>query len=142
MKQELIRVLIADDHQMVRETWKLLLQQHTNISVVAECDNGATAIELARTEKPDIILMDINMQPVNGFEATRKIIEENPLQKVIGISVNNQTTYARNMLRMGAKGFVTKNCSPQEMVVAIVEVSIGKTYICEEIRNRMKAETE
>ena len=134
--------MIADDHEMVRHTWKLLLQQNKQFSVVAECADGAKAIELARSEKPDIILMDINMIPINGFEATRKILEEDPDQRVIGVSVNNETSYARNMLRMGAKGYMTKNCSPKEMVSAINEIMNGKTYICEEIRRRMNAENE
>ncbi|MER3497981.1 MAG: hypothetical protein C4308_04785 [Chitinophagaceae bacterium] len=138
MSQKKIRLVIADDHKMVRETWRLVLEQDKRLNVVAECTNGAEAIEATMEHNPDIILMDINMHPVNGFEATRKILAKHPAIKIIGISVNNQPTYAKNMLQLGAKGFVTKNSSKDEMFTAIEEVMKGKTYICTEIKNKMK----
>src|SRR5687768_12831922 len=100
MKRNQIRVIIADNHAMVRESWKLLLCQHPSITVIAECMDGAEVIEMAQTLQPDIILMDINMSPVNGFEATRKITQLAPLVKIICLSINNQPTYVRNMLRL------------------------------------------
>jgi two-component system, NarL family, invasion response regulator UvrY len=73
MRRENIRIIIVDDHQLIRETWKLMLHHNSGLEVIAECDSGAKAIELAPELNPDVILMDINMSPVNGFEATRKI---------------------------------------------------------------------
>jgi len=134
--------MIADDHKMVRETWKLLLQLQDSFEIVGECVNGAEAIEMSQVLKPDIILMDINMAPVNGFEATRKIIEVAPEIKIIGLSVNNLAAYARNMLRSGAKGYVTKHSSPEEMIAAIHEVIKGGTYICKEIKDKMKEDND
>ena len=138
MKSELIRIVIADDHQMIREAWKLLLEQDDRFSIIAECRNGEEAINIAIEHCPDIILMDINMNPVNGFEATRKITEQCPGVKIIGISINNQPVYARNMLQFGAKGYVTKNSSKEEMIEAILEVHKGNVFICKEIKSRMK----
>lgn len=137
MKSETIRVIIVDDHQMVRETWKMILQNCDGIEVITECSSGADAISLAGSLNPDVMLMDINMSPVNGFEATRKILKSSPHIKIIGISVNNQPGYAKNMVQLGAKGYVTKNSSKEEMIKAIHEVMKGKTFICKEVLQKM-----
>jgi DNA-binding NarL/FixJ family response regulator len=137
MKINTIRVVIVDDHHMVRETWKMILQSSEGIDVIGECSSGAEAIASAASLNPDIMLMDINMAPVNGFEATRKILKTNSSIKIIGVSVNNQPGYAKNLIQLGAKGYVTKNSSKEEMVKAIEEVMKGKTYICQEIQDRM-----
>jgi DNA-binding NarL/FixJ family response regulator len=84
--------------------------------------------------------MDINMSPVNVFEATRKIVKSCPEVKIIGVSVNDQPGYARNMLQLGAKGFVTKNTSQGEMIEAILEVHKGRIFICKELRDKMNFE--
>lgn len=80
--------------------------------------------------------MDINMEPMNGFEATAEVLKRNPGIKIIGVSVNNQVSYARNLLKVGALGYVTKNSSREEMIHAIEEVYKGRIYICEEIRKK------
>jgi len=137
MKKGRIRIMIVDDHQMVRETWKTLLQVHDIFEIIGECDNGTEAIEMSRTLKPDIILMDINMYPVNGFDATREIIQFFPEARIIGLSVNDQPVYVRKLLQLGGKGYVTKHSTSEEMVIAIHEVIKGNTYICREIKNKM-----
>lgn len=141
MLYQKIRLVIVDDHQMVRETWKLILEQDSRISVIGECASGAEAIETAYAVKPDIMLMDINMSPVNGFEATRKIVRHCPDVKIIGVSVNDQPGYARNMIQLGARGFVTKNSPQEEMIEAIIEVHKGKTFICKEIRDKLSSDS-
>jgi len=125
---------------MVRETWRFLLEKEARIEVIAECASGSEAIETALGLLPDIMLMDINMFPINGFEATRNIVKICPTVKIIGFSVNNQLGYARNMLQLGAKGFVTKNITMEEMLEAILEVYNGKTYLCKELRDKKKPE--
>ena len=140
MDSEKISVVIADDHQVIREAWKLILEQDKRFSIIAECANGAEVIKAAARLAPDIILMDINMHPVNGFEATKKILKQVPLIKIIGISVNNQPSYARNMLQLGAKGFVTKDSTREEMVNAIITVYNGGTFICEEVKKNMRSD--
>ena len=104
MNQKPIRVVIVDDHRMVRETWKMILDNHDQINVIAECSSGEEAIEVAASLIPDVMLMDINMAPVNGLEATKEIVKTNPEMKIIGVSVNDQPMYAKNMLLSGAEG--------------------------------------
>jgi two-component system, NarL family, invasion response regulator UvrY len=132
-----IRLVIVDDHQLMRETWKMILQRDPRIEVIAECASGEEAIQCAEKEVPDVMLMDINMSPVNGFEATRKIAKAHPEIRIIGLSINNLPTYARNLMQMGARGYVTKNSSSAEMLEAIIIVFQGGTYICKEVRNQM-----
>ena len=137
MEFEKIRVIIVDDHQLVRETWKMLLHGIEGIEVIRECSSGAEVIELVPSLQPDVILMDINMAPVNGFEATRKIVKTSPNIRIIGFSVNNQASYARNMIQLGARGYVTKNSTRDEMIRALREVMKGHTYICAEVSKKM-----
>ena len=132
-----IRIVPVDDHELVRGSWKLLLKQDTRFSVIGECRNGAEAIEEAQKLKPDIIIMDINMYPMNGMEATEKISQVAPSVKIIGLSINNQPAYVQKMMNAGAKGYMTKNSSLHEMTHAIMEVHNGRQYICEEIRQKM-----
>ena len=133
-----IRIIIADDHAQVRKTWKMLLQTEKQINVIAECSSGEEVILSARDLNPDVILMDINMAPTNGFEATKEILSTNPKIKIIGVSINNQPAYARHMLELGAKGYVTKNSSKEEMLMAIKEALNGNNYICKEVMDKMK----
>ena len=137
MNSEKISIVIVDDHQIMRETWRLILEQETRFFIVAECCSGTEAIKAANDLHFDIMLMDINMHPVNGFETTRKILKKHPSLKIIGMSVNNQPSYARNMLKLGARGFVTKDSSKQEMIYAITTVYDGDTYICEDVSKKM-----
>ena len=137
MKMDAIRIIIADDHAQVRKTWKMLLQTDKQIDVIAECSSGDEVIISARELNPDVILMDINMSPTNGFDATKAILSTQPQIKIIGVSINNQPAYARHMIEMGAKGYVTKNSSKEEMLTAIKEALEGKTYICKEVKDKM-----
>jgi len=137
MEFDKIRIIIVDDHQLVRETWKMLLHGNEGIEVIRECSSGADVIDIAPSLQPDVILMDINMSPVNGFEATRKIVKTCPNIRIIGVSVNNQPGYARNMLQLGARAYVTKNSPREEMIHAIREVMKGNTYICVDVRKKM-----
>ncbi|HEV7333842.1 MAG TPA: response regulator transcription factor [Flavisolibacter sp.] len=133
---QVIRLVIVDDHTLMRETWKMVLQRDPRIQVIAECASGEEAIRCAESEKPDIMLMDINMSPVNGFEATRKITKAHPSIRIIGLSINNQPAYAKNMLQLGAKGYVTKNSPSEELLDAIKTVSDGGIYICREVKDK------
>ena len=130
-----ITILIADDHKLIRETWSFILSSDPRFKVLADCGDAETAVEIARAQKPDIILMDINMIPFSGFEATEKIRKVSPTSKIIGVSMHSQPAYAKKMLQAGAMGYVTKNSSREEMMKAILEVHHGKKYICDEIKN-------
>jgi len=131
---EKITILIADDHKLIRETWTYILNSDERFEVVAECGDAEQAVELAKELTPDIVLMDINMAPFNGFEATEKIRKVSPESKVIGVSMHSQPAYAKKMLQVGARGYVTKNSSKEEMFNAITEVFRGNKYVCDEIK--------
>lgn len=137
MNNKKIRIMLVDDHRLILESWKILLDNDPRFSIVAECENGAEAIREAGETIPDIILMDINMSPINGFEATEKILATYPYIKIIGVSINNQPGYANRIMKLGAKGFVTKGSSFEELTHAIMEVHQGSEYICEEVRKNM-----
>src|SRR5580698_6292670 len=137
----MIKLVIVDDHFHVREAWSWVLNQVPGLQVIAQCANGQEAIEAAKQLRPDVMLMDINMHPVNGIEATREIRGFAPDIKIIGVSIQAERSYVNEMLRNGANGYVTKNSSSTEMVMAIDEVLAGKTYICEEIRAGLTRES-
>ncbi len=130
-----ITVLIVDDHTLIRETWSFLLGRNENFEVIAEVGDGQKAIDVARDKRPQIVLLDINMTPLNGFDVLKMIRKQSPGSKVIAVSMHSQPAYAKKMLRMGAKGYVTKNSPRQEMLDAIMEVQKGNTYICQEVKN-------
>ena len=137
MAVDCINIVLVDDHKVVRESWKILLERNPRLKIVGEASNGQDAIELVEKLLPDILLVDINMSPANGFAVTQRIVESAPSVKIIGISVNNQSNYATQMLKLGAKGFLTKTSSLEEINRGIVEVYNGGKYICEEIRKNM-----
>ncbi len=130
-----ITILLVDDHKLIRESWSFILNSDPRFLVVGETSNADEAVEIAKTQKPRIVLMDINMTPVNGFDATKLVRKFSPASKIIGISMHSMPAYARRMLQLGAMGYVTKNSSKDELLTAIVDVNRGKKYICEEVKN-------
>lgn len=132
-----IRIVLVDDHNLVRDSWRILLENNPAFSVVSDCNNGNDAIEEAEKHLPDIMLVDINMSPLNGFEVTQQIVQRYPSIKVIGLSVNNQPRYAQRMLELGAKGYLTKTSPLQEITEGILLVQRGEVYVCEEIKRHM-----
>ncbi|WP_276480757.1 response regulator [Paraflavitalea pollutisoli] len=130
-----ITIMIVDDHTLIRETWSFLLSRNESFEVIAEVGDGQQAIELARDKRPNIILLDINMAPLNGFDILKMIRKLSPGSKVIAVSMHSQPSYAKKMLRLGARGYVTKNSPRQEMLDAINEVFSGQIYICQEVKN-------
>ena len=132
-----ITILIADDNKYMRETIRFLLSRAAELTLVGEAESGEEAISLAKKLSPDVVLIDINMSPVNGFEATRKILKTNPGTKIIGLSVHKQASYAKNILQLGAKGYVTKSSPHKEIIQAIIDVSEGKEYVCSELANML-----
>ena len=132
---EKITILLVDDHKLVRESWAFILNSDPRFEVVGETSNGEEAVEIAKAKNPAIVLMDVNMTPINGFEATRLILKYSPDSKVIGVSMHSMPAYAKRMIQAGAMGYVTKNSSKEELIKAIVEVNNGQQYICEEVKN-------
>lgn len=130
-----ITILLVDDHKLIRESWSFILNSDPRFMVIGESSNADDAVDIAKEKKPQIVLMDINMTPVNGFEATRLVRKYSPGSKIIGISMHSMPAYARRMLQMGAMGYVTKNSSKDELITSIMEVSEGRKYVCEEVKN-------
>ncbi len=130
-----ISILIADDHKLIREIWGYILNSDSRFHVVAESGDAEEVVDLARKIHPNVVLMDINMHPFSGLEATQKIRKISPASKIIGLSMYSQPAYAKKMLQLGASGYVTKNSSKEEMIDAIIAVHKGDKYVCNEIKN-------
>jgi DNA-binding NarL/FixJ family response regulator len=124
-----IKVILADDHAIVRSGLARLLQQQEGMEIVGQADNGVSAVSLTRQLSPDVVVMDIGMPDLNGIEATRQIVKESPRIKVIGLSMHSSKKYIREMFKAGASGYLLKNCSFEELTEAINVVIAGKTYI-------------
>ncbi len=123
-----IRLLLADDHSLVREGIRSSLVRYPSISVVGEAATGAEAVRKSKQLKPDIVLMDLNMPEMGGLEATPLIRKSSPETKVIALTVHNSKEYVFQILRMGANGYVLKDTSPEELVRAIESVARGEAF--------------
>ncbi len=138
----MISILIADDHKLIRETWSFILSRDNRFKVIGTVSNSEEAVKVSKSEKPDVVLMDINMAPFSGIEATRQIKEVSPTTQIIAVTMHTQPAYAKKMLQLGASGYVTKNSSREEMITAILEVSLGNKFICEEMKELMSESSE
>ncbi len=137
MEYNLIKVLLVDDHELVRIGIKRLLQDVTGMKVVGESATGEEAIRLAKTLIPDVVLMDVQMPGIGGLEATRKMIRHNPDLKVLALTVCDDEPYPSRLLQAGAAGYITKGCDPDEMIRAIRTVHAGQRYISSEIAQQL-----
>ena len=130
-----ITIVIVDDHRLLRESWTGILNCDSRLQVIADTGDGLEAIQIIRSLQPDIVLLDINMRPIDGFEVTRQLSDGKSPSRIIGLSVNNSIASVKRLLMLGAMGYLTKNSSREEMIKTIIEVSHGRQYICEEITN-------
>ncbi len=128
-----IRLILADDHTLVRSGLRSLIEDKGLFTVEAEAANGRETVTLARKLKPDVILMDINMPDLNGIEATRQIVDFDPEIKVIGLSVYSDKVYISGMLKAGAAGYLLKDCQPDDLAEAIFTVRKNQVYISPQI---------
>lgn len=124
-----IRILIADDHKIVRDGLRSLLEKQPNMEVVAEAENGRKAVSLAIRRRPQVVIMDISMPDLNGIEATRQMLKELPDLKVIALSMHSDRRYILGMFQAGAAGFLLKDCAFQELASAIDTVAANKPYL-------------
>jgi len=130
-----IRIILVDDHAIVRSGLARLMQQQSGMEVIAQADNGASAVRLAKEMSPDVMIMDIGMPDLNGIEATRQILRETPRIKIIALSMHSSKKYIREMFKAGASGYLLKNCPFEELTEAIKVVLDGKSYISPSISN-------
>ncbi|MCX8131877.1 MAG: response regulator transcription factor [Clostridia bacterium] len=124
-----IRVLIADDHSMVRQGLKQILELEDDITVVAQASNGSEAVRLSKEQKPDVVLMDINMPTLNGLQAIKEIKDEKLASKVIVLTIHEDREYLFKTIQMGAEGYVLKDAEPSVLIEAIRSVHQGQSYI-------------
>lgn len=124
-----LRVLLADDHEMMREGLKLLVNRQTDMECVGEADNGRAAVALARKLKPDIVVMDISMPEINGLKATERLRTLCPEIKVLTLTRHAAGAYLRKLLKAGASGYLLKKSAPGELVLAIRAVAAGNIYL-------------
>jgi len=124
-----IKVLLADDHGIMRQGLKSLLEKEPDIKVIAEANDGRKALELVRQFTPDVVIMDITMPNLNGVDATDRITTDFPKTKVIALSIHSNKRFVGNMLKAGASGYILKECLFDELAEAIRSVIGGDIYL-------------
>ena len=132
-----IRVIVADDHDLVRVAIVRMLQDQQDIEVVAEADSGEQVLLLARQHQPDVVLMDIRMPGIGGLEATRKLCRQQPQTRVVAVSASNDNLVPARLLQAGALGYITKGAELSEMLTAIKHAVAGKRYLSPAIAQQM-----
>ncbi|MCX6602274.1 MAG: response regulator transcription factor [Acidobacteria bacterium] len=129
MPSKKIRVLLADDHKILRQGVQMLIDAQVDMEVVGEAKTGREAIEAARTLQPDVVVMDISMPDLNGIEGTRQICDELTGTKVLALSMHKDSVYVREILRAGARGYLVKDSEDDDLVRAIRSVHRGEAFL-------------
>ena len=127
------RILLVDDHEIMRNGIKSLLESEDDLEVVAEASDGREGVLMARRHRPDVVMMDISMPNLNGVEATRQIVEAGDGCKVLILSMHRDPRFVAGVLEAGARGYLVKTCTAQEMVSVIRLVNQGRTYLSPEV---------
>ena len=129
MPDHLIKILLADDHTIVRQGLKLILSANSDLQVIGEAATGTEAVNLAQKLQPDIVLMDVAMPELNGIEATRRMVELMPRLRVLVLSMHKEPVYVREILKAGARGYILKDAIDTELLSAVRAVARGDGYI-------------
>jgi two-component system invasion response regulator UvrY len=128
-------IAIVDDHKLFRQMWSMMFAGNSEIEITGEAGTFDEAIEMIRAKRPDLVLLDINLEEKSGLDAVPLIRKFSPGSKIIAVTMHSQPAYAKKMLQLGARGYMTKNSSYEEMLKAIKEVINGNVYVCTEIRD-------
>jgi len=123
-----IRIVLADDHTILRKGLRLLLERETDFKVVAEASHGKEAVDAVEREVPDVVIMDISMPMMNGIEATKRVNETHPKTAVIILSVHSDEAYVLRALKAGARGYLLKDSAESDLIQAVRAVAAGKAY--------------
>jgi len=137
-----IKVILVDDHAVVRAGYKILLKNIDYIDVIAEADTGEEAIELSTKLRPNVVVMDISLPGINGIEAIRRIVSNDHDIKVLVFTMHEEVVFVERALQAGAIGYMTKSTDPKLLSKAIKHVSQGKKYIDNDLRQKMTYEYE
>jgi len=129
------RILLVDDHAVVRQGFKMILDAQSDMEIVGEAANGREAVERAAQLRPDIVVMDVAMPELNGIEATRRVIAAGPHIRVIALSMHKDSVYVREILRAGARGYLLKDSGADDLVKAIRAVAGGESYLSPAVSN-------
>jgi DNA-binding NarL/FixJ family response regulator len=140
MAMKPIRILLADDHTVVRDGLRALLEREADMSVVAEAADGWESVRLAETEAPDVVLMDLAMPNMNGMEATRRILAADPRVGVVILSMHKDESYVLGALKAGAKAYLLKDSIRSEVIQAIRAVSQGRSFMTSKIAFMLQQE--
>lgn len=132
-----IRVMLVDDHAVVRKGYRTLIEEHGNIQVVCEAADGDSAYQLYKAKNPDVVIMDITMPGRGGIDAIRQIRQWDPAARILVFSMHANAAYALQAFRSGAKGYITKSSDPELLVAAIESVARNKTALCPEISDAL-----
>jgi DNA-binding NarL/FixJ family response regulator len=133
-----IRILLADDHTVVRDGLRALLERQPDMTVVAEAADGRDSVRLAEEQSPDVVVMDITMPNMNGIEATRRILAANPRTAVVILSMHQDESYVLRSLKAGAKGYLLKDSLRSDILDAIHAVSQGRSFLTRKISRMMQ----
>ncbi len=128
-----IRILLADDHKIVRDGLRSLIEAQPGMEVVAEAADGRTAVSLAIRLNPDVVIMDISMPDLNGIDAARQIASEAPKVKIITLSMHSESRYVKEIFRSGASGYLLKECAFEELAIAIHTVAEDQIYLSPQV---------
>jgi two-component system, NarL family, response regulator NreC len=123
------RIILADDHRIMRQGLRVLLDGQPGFTVVAEAENGRRAVELAAELRPEVVIMDVTMPELNGVEATRRIITQRPETRIIALSIHSDRRFVLQMFKAGAAGYLLKDCAFEELTRAIRSVLDGQAYL-------------
>ena len=132
-----MKILLADDHNVLRQGLRRILEEQPEVEVVGEARNGREAVALAASTHPDVVVMDISMPLLNGLEATRQILQKNPRLNVLILSMYSDETYVVQVLRAGARGYLLKDSAEEELIDAVRAVSKGQTFFSPKIKDML-----
>ena len=133
-----IRILLADDHTVMRSGLRLLLERQPDLEVVGEAADGREAVELAASEKPDVIVMDIAMPQLNGVEATRQIVNRSPQTAIAILSMHSDESYVIRSLKAGARAYLLKDSAEADLIAAIQAITRGKSFFSPAVSRLLK----